>query len=188
MYKRQHLITVDDDTTYHEDMILALSLTAQHASKPVSVGFWCEEFGWAPQQGYFFMHAQYRRECLRVPVEGTCHGWLSGVSGVLFERGSLDDQIFNYTDRPKGCWLHDDVWFGGHVVSSLDAVPYLIDPGFKSRKVRRIEHDRSKSSSYLQTLKLREHGDDPEAQCASSFDYMRDAVHRGHHKSAGGHR
>ena len=61
-------------------------------------------------------------------------------------------------------------------------------PGFKSRKVRRIEHDRSKSSSYLQTLKLREHGDDPEAQCASSFDYMRDAVHRGHHKSAGGHR
>ena len=185
---RTHLITVDDDTTYHEDMILALSLTAQHASKPVSVGFWCEEFGWAPQQGYFFMHAQYRRECLRVPVEGTCHGWLSGVSGVLFERGSLDDQIFNYTDRPKGCWLHDDVWFGGHVVSSLDAVPYLIDPGFKSRKVRRIEHDRSKSSSYLQTLKLREHGDDPEAQCASSFDYMRDAVHRGHHKSAGGHR
>ena len=80
------------------------------------------------------------------------------------------------------------VWFGGHVVSSLTSVPYLIDPGFKSRKVRRIEHDRSKSSSYLQTLKLREHGDDPEAQCASSFDYMRDAVHRGHHKSAGGHR
>ena len=140
------------------------------------------------------MVAAYLRERLLETPDPDMHEqrWAVGAGvRVLvrsFERGSLDDQIFNYTDRPKGCWLHDDVWFGGHVVSSLDAVPYLIDPGFKSRKVRRIEHDRSKSSSYLQTLKLREHGDDPEAQCASSFDYMRDAVHRGHHKSAGGHR
>lgn len=181
-----HLITVDDDTTYHEDTILALSLAARSIGAGVasSVGFWCEEFGWAPSAGYFFMHAQYRRECLGVSVEGTCHGWLSGVSGVLFERGALSDAVFNYSGRPRGCFLHDDVWFGGHVVSNPRAAPYLIDPGFKSRRVRRIEHDRSKSSSYLQTLKLREHGTDPEAQCASSFDYMREAVHRTSHRGS----
>mgnify|MGYP007048724935 CR=1 FL=1 len=50
--------------------------------------------------------------------------------------------------------------------------------------MRRIEHDRSKSSSLVQTQKLREHGIDPEANCATSFDYMRDAVHRGHHAAA----
>ena len=166
-------------------MVLALSLAARSIDQPVSVGFWCEEFGWAPSAGYFFMHAPYRRKCLGVPVEGTCHGWLSGVSGVLFERAALDvASLFNYTGRPRGCFLHDDVWFGGHVVSNPASVPYLIDPGFKSRKVRRIEHDRSKSSSYLQTLKLREHGSDPEAQCASSFDYMREAVHRTSHRGS----
>ena len=30
---------------------------------------------------------------------------------------------------------------------------------------------------------MREHGKDPEAQCASSFAAMRDAVHRGHASS-----
>ena len=116
-------------------------------------------------------------------VEGSCHGWLSGVGGVLFTRSVFDDSVFNYTARPRGCWLHDDVWFGGHVAAAKDAVAYLIDPGFHSRKVRRIEKDRSRSSSYSQTLKMRGHGKDPEAQCASSFDAMRDAVHRGHASS-----
>ena len=173
------LVTVDDDTTYHEDLLLALALAADTTKDPVAVGFWCEEFGWSPETSYFFMHATRRRECLGMAVEGSCHGWLSGVGGVLFTRSVFDDSVFNYTARPRGCWLHDDVWFGGHVAAAKDAVAYLIDPGFHSRKVRRIEKDRSRSSSYSQTLKMREHGKDPEAQCASSFDAMRDAVHRG---------
>ena len=177
------LVTVDDDTTYHEDLLLALALAADTTTDPVAVGFWCEEFGWSPETSYFFMHATRRRECLGMSVEGSCHGWLSGVGGVLFTRSVFDDSVFNYTSRPRGCWLHDDVWFGGHVAARQDAVAYLIDPGFQSRKVRRIEKDRSRSSSYSQTLKMREHGKDPEAQCASSFDAMRDAVHRGHASS-----
>ena len=116
-------------------------------------------------------------------VEGSCHGWLSGVGGVLFTRSVFDDSVFNYTSRPRGCWLHDDVWFGGHVASGRDTTAYLIDPGFKSRKVRRIEKSRAKSSSYTQTLKLREHGSDPEAECAASFQAMRDAVHHRHRGS-----
>ena len=177
------LVTVDDDTTYHEDLLLALALAADTTKDPVAVGFWCEEFGWSPETSYFFMHATRRRECLGMSVEGSCHGWLSGVGGVLFTRSVFDESVFNYTSRPRGCWLHDDVWFGGHVAARQDAVAYLIDPGFHSRKVRRIEKDRSRSSSYSQTLKMREHGKDPEAQCASSFDAMRDAVHRGHASS-----
>lgn len=180
---RTRLVTVDDDTTYHEDLLLALALAADTSTQPVAVGFWCEEFGWAPEAGYFFIHATRRRECLGMAVEGSCHGWLSGVGGVLFTRSVFDASVFNYTTRPRGCWLHDDVWFGGHVATSPDAVAYLIDPGFHSRKVRRIEKVRSKSSSYTQTLKLREHGKDPEAQCASSFAAMRDAVHKGHSAS-----
>ncbi len=39
------LVTVDDDTTYHEDLLLALALAADTTKDPVAVGFWCEECG-----------------------------------------------------------------------------------------------------------------------------------------------
>jgi hypothetical protein len=39
------LVTVDDDTTYHEDLLLALALAADTTTDPVAVGFWCEERG-----------------------------------------------------------------------------------------------------------------------------------------------
>ncbi|KAJ1454878.1 hypothetical protein M885DRAFT_441836 [Pelagophyceae sp. CCMP2097] len=160
-----HLVTVDDDTLYHTDMILALSLAARNAPTPVAVGFACEEYGFTPRDGNVVVHARIRRRCSGEAVEGTCHGWLDGVSGVLFQRSYIPDSIFNYSAHPKECVLHDDVWFAG-------MVPYLITPGFKSRTVRYIEADganRPHSSSFFQTQKLRAKGIDPVQICASSF-------------------
>ena len=178
---RTHIITVDDDTLYHEDMILALSVTAQHAQAAVAVGFACEEYGWSAERGHFVVHGKRRRRCAGLPVEGTCHGWLDGVSGVLYQRGNIDAQIFNYSRSPHDCFLHDDVWFAAHSLSN-NVQPYLISPGFTSRKVRFIESEdaskssgaprRPHSSSYFITQKLRQQGIDPVLNCAAYFEAL----------------
>ena len=94
------LVTVDDDTTYHEDLLLALALAADTTKDPVAVGFWCEEFGWSPETSYFFMHATRRRECLGMAVEGFVSLFNAGSNFVAGPRSSSARSMM--TNSSKG--------------------------------------------------------------------------------------
>ena len=118
------LITVDDDTKYHVDTVLALVLAAMNLPWNSSPAFWCEE-AWA--DGY----RSLKKRTMNRGEEGTVHGWCGGFAGVLFKRFMLGDHVFNFSRAPVGCRSHDDVWWGGHLLSAGNT-PYLIDPGFFS--------------------------------------------------------
>ncbi|CAE6967887.1 unnamed protein product [Symbiodinium sp. CCMP2592] len=160
------LITVDDDTKYHVDTVLALVLAAMNLPWNSSPAFWCEE-AWA--DGY----RSLKKRTMSRGEEGTVHGWCGGFAGVLFKRFMLGDHVFNFSQAPIGCRSHDDVWWGGHLLSAGNT-PYLIDPGFFS-----VEWSPT-SSSERQALSVhvldgmaRTSGSDLQSQCASWFAALR---------------
>mmetsp|Transcript_59893 Transcript_59893/g.140088 ORF Transcript_59893/g.140088 Transcript_59893/m.140088 type:complete len:609 (+) Transcript_59893:55-1881(+) len=160
------LITVDDDTKYHVDTVLALVLAAMNLPWNSSPALWCEE-AWA--DGY----RSLKKRTMSRGEEGTVHGWCGGFAGVLFKRFMLGDHVFNFSQAPIGCRSHDDVWWGGHLLSAGNT-PYLIDPGFFS-----VEWSPT-SSSERQALSVhvldgmaKTSGSDLRSQCASWFAALR---------------
>ncbi|KAJ3086251.1 hypothetical protein HDU96_004994, partial [Phlyctochytrium bullatum] len=96
------ILTVDDDHVYHPDTvaILAEAYKAHPNSFPC---FICEE--WQDDQGRPLYHQG----------NGTCHGWGNAFAGVLYRVGFFDEGVFDYTGRPDGCKLHDDVYLSGYL-------------------------------------------------------------------------
>ena len=118
-------------------------------------------------------------------VEGSCHGWLSHVGGVLFTRSVFDDSVFNYTSRPRGCWLHDGRFGVRRACCCCErCCRHLIDPRLPLEKGAAHREGPVAVVVLSQTLKMREHGKDPEAQCAVlRTPFTRRGVHRGHASS-----
>ncbi|KAJ3111253.1 Golgi transport complex subunit 3 [Phlyctochytrium bullatum] len=110
------VVTVDDDEVYHEDMILAL-VDAAERDRNVAPCFICEKWPW---WSFKPMYAG----------KGTCHGWGNAFAGVAYRVGFFDEGVFNYTNAPSGCRLHDDVYLSGYM-RSRGHRPYVIKPGFE---------------------------------------------------------
>ncbi|CAE7646664.1 unnamed protein product [Symbiodinium sp. CCMP2456] len=160
------LITVDDDTKYHVDTVLALVLAAMNLPWNSSPAFWCEE-AWA--DGY----RSLKKRTMNRGEEGTVHGWCGGFAGVLFKRFMLGDHVFNFSRAPVGCRSHDDVWWGGHLLSAGNT-PYLIDPGFFSVEWSPTSSsERQALSVHVLDGKARTSGSDLQSQCASWFAGLR---------------
>eukprot|EP00439_Symbiodinium_sp_Y106_P006973 s4624_g1.t1 len=165
------LITVDDDTTYHQDTVLALVLAASALPSHAAPGFWCEE---ARATGVASDQIQWQTlEIMSDATEGTVHGWCGGFAGVLFKRWFFDETVFNFTDAPDGCAVHDDVWFGGHLLSKGNT-PYLINAGFFSAQDGpSTPEDRQDFSINVINRQLKASGKDPQEQCAAWFSAFR---------------
>ncbi|CAE7501345.1 Dnaaf5 [Symbiodinium sp. CCMP2592] len=165
------LITVDDDTTYHQDTVLALVLAASALPSHAAPGFWCEE---ARATGVASDQIQWQTlEIMSDATEGTVHGWCGGFAGVLFKRWFFDETVFNFADAPDGCAVHDDVWFGGHLLSKGNT-PYLINAGFFSAQDGpSTPEDRQDFSINVINRQLKASGKDPQEQCAAWFSAFR---------------
>eukprot|EP00931_Biecheleriopsis_adriatica_P124327 TRINITY_DN99466_c0_g1_i1.p1 TRINITY_DN99466_c0_g1~~TRINITY_DN99466_c0_g1_i1.p1 ORF type:complete len:552 (+),score=100.51 TRINITY_DN99466_c0_g1_i1:63-1718(+) len=160
------LITVDDDTKYHPDTVLSLTLAAMHLPWHVAPGFWCEE-AWADG------HRSLKKRTMEIGEEGSVHGWCGGFAGVLFKRFMFNDQVFNFADAPRGCRSHDDVWWGGHLLSAGNT-PYQIDPGFFSVLWSPTESsERQAFSVNVLDGMATASGNDLQGQCASWFAALR---------------
>eukprot|EP00747_Dinoflagellata_sp_TGD_P197906 gnl/TRDRNA2_/TRDRNA2_69865_c0_seq2.p1 gnl/TRDRNA2_/TRDRNA2_69865_c0~~gnl/TRDRNA2_/TRDRNA2_69865_c0_seq2.p1 ORF type:complete len:614 (-),score=69.06 gnl/TRDRNA2_/TRDRNA2_69865_c0_seq2:52-1893(-) len=163
---RTWLITVDDDTRYHSDTVLALTLAAAHLPSHTAPAFWCEE-AWA--DGY----RSVKKRTMERGEEGTVHGWCGGFAGVLFRRFMFDDQVFNFSAAPSGCRAHDDVWWGGHLLSAGNE-PYLISPGFFSVIWSpTASTERQDQSIHVLDAMAKAKGIDLQADCASWFAGLR---------------
>ncbi|CAE7245929.1 unnamed protein product, partial [Symbiodinium pilosum] len=160
------LITVDDDTKYHKDTLLALVLAATYLPWNVSPAFWCEE-AWA--DGY----RSLKKRTMDRGEEGTVHGWCGGFAGVLFKRFMVGDHVFNFSEAPLGCRTHDDVWWGGHLLSAGNR-PYLIDPGFFSVEwTPTAASERQVLSVHVLDGMAKNTGTDLQSECASWFAALR---------------
>lgn len=160
------LITVDDDTRYHPDTVLGLTLAATQLPWHVVPGFWCEE-AWADG------HRSMKKRTMERGEEGSVHGWCGGFAGVLFKRFMLNDQVFDFSAAPRGCLSHDDVWWGGHLLSAGNT-PYQIDPGFFSVlwSPTKSSERQAFSVNVLDGIATAS-GDDLLGQCASWFAALR---------------
>lgn len=160
------LITVDDDTQYNRDMVLALTVAATHLPTHMAPAFWCEQ-AWA--DGY----RSVKQRTLEASEDGTVHGWCGGFAGVLFKRFMFDDQVFNFSAAPAGCLAHDDVWWGGHLLSAGYS-PYLINPGFFSVEWSPTAgSERQDHSVHVLDAKAKGEGFDLQGDCASWFAALR---------------
>ncbi|KAJ3093786.1 hypothetical protein HDU96_002029 [Phlyctochytrium bullatum] len=96
------VLTVDDDTVYHPEMLETL-IKAYKSHPHTFPCFICEE--WNEGEG----GPGYKED------DGECHGWGNAFAGVLYQVGFFDKSIFDYTGRPEGCKLHDDVYISGYL-------------------------------------------------------------------------
>ncbi|KAJ3068930.1 hypothetical protein HK102_007035, partial [Quaeritorhiza haematococci] len=119
------IITVDDDTIYHRDMVLSLVDTI-HRIPNVAPCFVCEIWPW-----WFPFKPIYQL------WEGECRGWANAFAATAFRVGYFGEgegegrPIFDYSEAPKGCRLHDDVWITGNMYRR-GIRPYVVKPGFFS--------------------------------------------------------
>ena len=145
----------------HPDMLLALALAAAQSPQHVALGFMCKQFD-----------RQSKLGPNKAQVDAPCPGWLYGMNGVLHRRSNWakwGDEAYNFSLAARAahsCFLHDDVWFAGHM-RSRGIVPHLISPGFTS--ATSLGGERPTMSSYVVTNELRRAGIDPELACARSF-------------------
>ncbi|KAJ3329293.1 hypothetical protein HDU76_008221, partial [Blyttiomyces sp. JEL0837] len=116
------IITVDDDTDYHRDMVLLLvdAIVKNPGTAPC---FICEMWGlWGV---WLFNNA------VRQWWEGVCVGWGNAYKGIAYRVGYFDQKVFDVEGEgvPEGCKLHDDVWISGNMYRK-GYRPYVLVPGF----------------------------------------------------------
>ncbi|KAH6595726.1 hypothetical protein BASA50_005627 [Batrachochytrium salamandrivorans] len=95
------IVTVDDDTEYHSDTMLEL-YRGYIANPNHFVAAACEEL-------VSFENTQW----VYISDGRVCNGWGCAYKGIMYRAGMFDDSIFDYTDVPKGCVIHDDVFLSG---------------------------------------------------------------------------
>ncbi|KAJ3206806.1 hypothetical protein HDU67_007939 [Dinochytrium kinnereticum] len=109
------VITVDDDMSYHTDVVYSLVKVAELHPRHApcfKCEIWSKEFTWNYFEG-----------------EGVCPGWGDAWTGIAYRVGFFDHSIFDYSSRPEGCKLHDDVYISGWLMEH-GIRPYKFDPGF----------------------------------------------------------
>ena len=107
------IITVDDDILYDRRMVGTL---LRHGTYDSALGFSCEELPRAPSRGWHLISAGYS---WMYPLSTVlpCEGWLHGYQGVLYRRGLFEDDVFDDTALPRGCFFADDVRLAGYLAS-----------------------------------------------------------------------
>lgn len=103
------IITVDDDTTYHTDMVGCLVGAMRELPPTFTVATLCEEYDPVLKIGWYVGDRP-----------GVCGGYPSAYAGLAYRRGYFNadwarDPVYDLTSAPEACWLHDDVWLGGHM-------------------------------------------------------------------------
>ncbi|KNC98774.1 uncharacterized protein SPPG_09304 [Spizellomyces punctatus DAOM BR117] len=101
------VVTVDDDSTYHPDMLLGLVM-ASHEHPNNAASYVCEFqpwWAWIIDRGL----------AIRQWWEGPCKGWANAFKGVAYRVGWFGEEMWDWSRAPKGCKLHDDVWISGNL-------------------------------------------------------------------------
>ncbi|KAF6255991.1 hypothetical protein COO60DRAFT_1702558 [Scenedesmus sp. NREL 46B-D3] len=116
------IITVDDDCMYRPEAVLHLEqeILARPGHAVVRS---CEVTHWDPAKAP--PKKGWREAKLNA---GECRGFPASLAGAAYRREFFDDLVFDQARAPKGCLLHDDVWFGAHLW--LRNVPIWVLPGF----------------------------------------------------------
>ncbi|KAL2912034.1 hypothetical protein HK105_208463 [Polyrhizophydium stewartii] len=98
------IITVDDDVEYDPRTVQVLYQGyREHPSNFVAAA--CEELITLANYNWIYINDN------RV-----CNGWACAYKGVLYRVGMFDKTIFDYSDVPKGCVVHDDVYLSGFLL------------------------------------------------------------------------
>ncbi|KAJ3209109.1 hypothetical protein HDU67_006386 [Dinochytrium kinnereticum] len=110
------IITVDDDMSYHRDVVRVLVGAAELHMDSIPC-FICEE--WEDNRSIYFED------------EGYCNGWGNAFAAMAYRVGFFDGSVFDYSDVPSGCRLHDDVYLSGWSRNHGHR-PFVVKPGFNS--------------------------------------------------------
>ncbi|KAJ3203143.1 hypothetical protein HDU67_010364 [Dinochytrium kinnereticum] len=144
------IVTLDDDEVYHTDLVLAL-VEAAERNRNVAPCFICEKWPW---WSFKPMYAP----------KGICHGWGNAFAGIAYRVKFFDEKVFDYSNIPDGCRLHDDVYLSGFM-RSKGYRPMVIDPGFQP-----ITQGLSHTNLSIHMVKNTESGyRDP---CVRFFNYL----------------
>lgn len=147
------IIVVDDDSIYRPDMVLRLVIAADILEQP-AIGYSCQEFVFGKNMSLRYWPRG---------AEGSCHGALYGSLGALYQRRLFNETVFDFTNR-EACILHDDVYFGGHVMDQ-GFTPYVIGgPSTVSES-----HRQQLSSFVIVQDIMRKSGRDLHSECGASF-------------------
>ncbi|KAJ3093153.1 hypothetical protein HK102_006069 [Quaeritorhiza haematococci] len=154
------IITVDDDSTYDQEMVLFL-VDAAHRNPNSAPCYVCET--WPRFWRFLSIGPMYHR------WEGVCKGWANAYKGVAYRLGWFDDnEVFDYRKDgtvPEGCRLHDDVWISGNLMRYSKVRPFVIMPGFDPL----VAHRRHPSLSINSVPNTEKGYRDP---CIKYFDYF----------------
>ena len=113
------IITIDDDTVYHPQMLGYLVTTLSHLSADSSVAVVCETVS--------NLHQEWQWTVANVNNDYCKNGFLAAWAGAAYRRKYFDQSIFDYEDVPDGCVLHDDVYISGYLARK-GIFPYIFTP------------------------------------------------------------
>ncbi|CAF1602596.1 unnamed protein product [Didymodactylos carnosus] len=97
------IITIDDDCLYHPSTFAYLIGTVFNLPWNLIPAFLCETYN--PRSKIWTWRS----------TRGKCYGILAAFGSVIYRRRDIDDTIFNYTDVPRSCYIHDDIYISGHL-------------------------------------------------------------------------
>lgn len=158
------IVVLDDDTYYHNDTVLTLMSTMLSFDQDVAPAFMCEEVieSWSGKRRWAYQSH-----------EGFCHGFASGYAAFAVRPRFFDHKVWDLSQGPVGCRLHDDVWISGSMLVGRGIRPYLVRPGFDSVAGQYIKDDgkRQEESVNVANRHAQERGLDPQGDCVSFFPF-----------------
>ncbi|CAF1272760.1 unnamed protein product [Rotaria magnacalcarata] len=113
------LITVDDDTIYHPQLLAYFIKTMLTLTTNSTVGAVCETV-FRNQIGWQWSNTYLKNSFCK-------HGYLAAYAGAAYRRKCFDETIFDYTHVPQGCIVLDDVYIGGYL-NRKGIYPYIVNP------------------------------------------------------------
>ncbi len=149
------ILTVDDDVIYHKETLRSYFIN--HLIHPNhSISSWCEELVDMEGSGNW----------PGIHEDRQCNGWACAWKGVLYSVGMFDYSIFNFSNVPAGCRVHDDVYISGFLF--LKGIrPYNIVLDFSTAL---SHHIINKSLTVGGTANVRI----KQKECIKHFHYFRD--------------
>lgn len=113
------IITVDDDTIYHDQLLAYFVKAMLTLTTNSTVGAVCETV-FRNQIGWHWANTYLKNSFCR-------HGYLAAYAGAAYRRKYFDETIFDYTNVPQGCIVLDDVYIGGYL-NRKGIYPYIVNP------------------------------------------------------------
>ncbi|KAI8852452.1 hypothetical protein BC829DRAFT_414449 [Chytridium lagenaria] len=145
------IITVDDDTSYHEDVVKVLVGAIELHSNAIPC-FVCEV--WYEERSMYFGNEDF------------CDGWGNAFAGMAYRVRYFDENVFNYEGVPDGCTLHDDVYLSGWA-RQRGYKPFVVKPGFGS-----IIHEEGHTNLSINSVPSTEN--EYRNPCVEHFNYFKD--------------